>query len=688
MSVGGDINMSSGGITPPPGSAKKAPSPTHVQRRINHICSILLQNDIRDATGLNKEMSKVIEHACSDPEILGHYTDSQIFGIFKQALSHLNQVDDRVHIAISRVDEDKFLTALYAVKAKNLLTIQPQGFHANGDDLARVTQSYDRLKTSIDQVNETSSVLETELGTREFAVCKSLIIGGGDTATHLWLEKYKYQHGQTHKRLAKGELPDTLALAESTGNWLHDYTLAQPYNLLERAEVPSNPSDFATSQSYKKNLYVNARHLYQANIVNMATTDAPLILGSKVQKIEKKENHVSDWKSPESEYRVEIALPNGQNKVVYTSEIDVCAGLGMPRTIFPGEYMSKEEFEHLSTFDNERQFTPLVDGNQFMLTGIEEQSKEKRTIVVFGSGGTATACYRKAFFGKDTGHKPSGFTEESRKNNTLWIARDSIDVAGVGRLVKDAVTHARSSNEVLGATLSKIEYDPATKKLKLLVKVTPLTFQGEEIPNDLRYVKQVDEDLYVIECDQFVYSVGQDASRLETISQEVMADLELSTNPESNMPIGIKSSDDKIHFFGAAALSISARRWPYYPETRRWALESRIPPDAEWPGIMPPSRAQIKEHVISKKLYQVTHVNSNADSITLIGMLLKNAGVRDDDTIMSFINDLLIKRHETDSGITRKTLQTLLSKYNLDSALDVHGHGILSLKRKSPRQSI
>jgi hypothetical protein len=420
----------------------------------------------------------------------------------------------------------------------------------------------------------------------------------------------------------------------------------------------------------------------------MATTDAPLMLGSKVVKIEKRENHTSDWKSPASEYRVEIALSNGKSRFIYTSEIDVCAGLGTPRTIFPGEYMSEEEFEALSTFDNERQFTPLVDGNQFMLTGIEEQSKEKRTIVVFGSGGTSAACYRKAFFGEDAGLKPGGFTEESRKNNTIWIARDNIDAAGYGKLVKEATTHARSSNEVLGGELRKIEYDPATKKLKLIVKITPLKFQGQVIPNDLRRLKRIDENLYEIECDQFVYSIGQDASRLESISQEVMGDLELSTNPESNMPIGIKSTNDKIHFFGAAALSISTRRWPYYPETRRWALESRIPPDAEWPGVMPSSRSQIKEHVISKRRYQVTHVNSNSDSITLIGMLLKNAGVTSDDTIMSFINDLLIKRHETDSGITRKTLETLLSKYNLDKVLDVHGHGILSLKRKSPRSSI
>ena len=79
---------------------------------------------------------------------------------------------------------------------------------------------------------------------------------------------------------------------------------------------------------YEKNAYVNARHLYQSNLVTLSQSEAPLMLNSTVVSIEKYENHKADWQSKAHPYRLKVQTPNGKEKYIYTDTIDIAAGFG------------------------------------------------------------------------------------------------------------------------------------------------------------------------------------------------------------------------------------------------------------------------------------------------------------------------------------------------------------------------
>lgn len=121
-------------------------------------------------------------------------------------------------------------------------------------------------------------------------------------------------------------------IAENSGNWRHDYTLAQPHNILERAPSPANPSDYVSTPYYHSNPYANGRHVYQANQVILAETKAPL-MHAVVQRIEKQQHHLFDWESKHP-YRLIIKTKRGTQKI-YSKEIDICTGLGPAKSIVP-----------------------------------------------------------------------------------------------------------------------------------------------------------------------------------------------------------------------------------------------------------------------------------------------------------------------------------------------------------------
>lgn len=164
-------------------------------------------------------------------------------------------------------------------------------------EINRFETNYDRFCDAKTRINSTSNDLSKLIASQEdyFSV-ESLVIGAGDIGTHLWLNK-KDEHNKTTDSLKKKQIPETLIIAEDYGNWRHDYTLAQTHSLLERYGSPSNPKDFALSSNYETNAQVNARHLYQSNVVSLSETNAPVCIGAKILKVEKQSKHAGDWKA-------------------------------------------------------------------------------------------------------------------------------------------------------------------------------------------------------------------------------------------------------------------------------------------------------------------------------------------------------------------------------------------------------
>lgn len=632
-----------------------ATPPAAKQYKINFICSQLQLCKIHTRKNLIENFGRVVGQICQNPKIFNaQHTAKQNFEIFREAIRSYSAIH-ALKLTLTENDAPLFNKAL----ALGLPEEAPAPIE--GDDLSRVTQNYDRFATSRAKIKKTNQGIATLLEGRGFVECPHIILGSGDTGTSIWLDKYKRHHGQTHKKLTRGEVPDVLMIGESFGSWKQDYSLAQPYSLLERGSERWNPSDYVTREHYASNPRVNARHAYQANVANLAKTDAPL-LETKVLRIEKKGNHLADWRSRDYAYRLIIATPHGQ-KAIYTNEVDICTGLGPAKNGLTGPVMPQNEFERLNRFDPKKKCTPIVDGNQFILTDAEEHSPTGKTVVVYGGGGTAAACYRKAFFGHDVRTEDLEFRDESRKNRTLWIGRDGFAAAGSGKLATSALTGAGRRHELRTAELRAVREDAETGKLHL--SFMPSSKGDKEI---------VPPSLFEIECDQLVYSMGQEDSELRRLTREFDAELALDTDV-TGIPFGVKTPDARIHFFGAAAQAIKPKE--YTAATWKWLHEENIGPDVG-PGSMPPSRSQIKHH-LSKLGIHTTSINVNMDTRYLIRAFLLQAGVPS-DRIAPFIADILEARKIGPGGFSHEALQGLLDKHRLNDLLQIRGHGHLVKK--------
>jgi len=605
------------------------------QSKINYICSCLLKSHIQNSEELFSNFESVMLLIKKNTTIFdGSETES--FQIFQKAVKAYNKVTD-AHIQLLEGDFSQFA---------ELLSLQaPEEEPPLLDELSRVTQSYDRLAKAHHQIDATHSQIIRNLEKSFTATCRSVILGSGDTGTTMWLQKYRPLHRQTQVELAQGNLPPLLMIGGDFGCWRHDYTLAQPHSLLERTGVESNPSDYVSRDFYTSNPYTNARHIYQANMVNLGETDAPLLQKSTVLAIQTKNNYPKNWNSQHHEYRLIIQTPVGI-KVIYTHEIDICTGLGPAKDAISEVLMPQKEFALLSKYAPDKKFTPIIDGNEFMLTATQEQSQIPRTIVVYGGGGTAAACYRKGFFGTDVRTEGRPFSDESQRNRVLWISARGFEAAGSGTLVKAALAAAKSRHELLTQEIGKISYNPHTQKLTL-------DFIGGLDP---------------IECDQLVYSLGQDAAPLRKVVHELEKNLVLDYD-STKMPLAYTTNDRRIHFFGAAAMAIRPKE--YAEATWKWLRAENIGPDVG-PGSMPPSRAQIKKALAIDGIPPES-INVNMDNSQLIGQFLIECGAPT-KAVHDFIKDILDARKQSTAGFPKNYLEALLEKHQLNDYARITGH--------------
>ncbi len=626
------------------GVRKKQKSEQCPQYKINYICSCMQNLEIKNRVDLFYNLKKLTSLINNNPKIFkSSYTEEDCFEIFKQALTAYNRINDCT-IAFSDGDVGK-----HRFKAANPSAPLPQ------DELSRMTRSYDRLVKSHNVKKSIHEGISEILKKQPYSVCSHLVLGAGDTGIEVWLQKYQALHGKTEEKLANGQLPEVLIIAEDHGCWSHDYTLAQPHSFLERKDVKWNPSDYVTEKNYNKNAFVNGRHVYQANQVILAKTEAPLLTAT-MKRIERQEEHSSDWQEKGHEYRMIISTPGG-DKTIYNHEVDICTGLGAPRKI-SNTILPKAEFDRLNQFDNIKKFTPIIDGNQFMLTDSEEHCPDSRSIVVYGGGGTASACFRKAFFGQDKGTQDLEFTEPNRKNSVKWVAR-MLDTVGNGRLASRSVTASTSRNEFQTGDLQKITQDPTTGKLKLLFKkmdpgAVPATFE--------------------IECDQLIFSIGQDDIALKNACKEFQDEMRTDYDVVSGVPIGAQTTDGKIHAYGAASMAIGRTR-NYIESTTDLLKKENIGPDVGV-GTMAPSRAQIKQYASKKFKKSIASVNVNSDSKNVMEKFLGNAGIGF-LTTYHFLEDVMEARKKVGFDLNPTVLQQLLDKHSINGFVQITGHGYL-----------
>lgn len=630
---------------------KKSILPQDIRQfEINSICSCLLFNKIKTTQDLTDRLEQLVERIQQNPQVFKTtYTTEQCFEILKMSISRYNAIN-AFHINLNNSQHMQALAAFILKHPHKPVSAQQD------DDLSRVTKSYDRFEISLEKEQSTSKSLLSLLKDKDFSVIPEVILGSGDNGTTLWLEKFKALHGTTSLTLSKGQLPPVIIIGENSGSWKHDYTLAQTYGALERDPGLENPGSYLSTEHDKKNPYANARHVFQANQTNLAYTDAPLLRAS-VLKIEKRELHEKDWKSPEQTYRVIVQTPYGTKKI-YTDLLNICTGLGPSRNIIADQLLPTSEFQRLNQFDEKKGFTPIVDGNKFMLTCSEEHCKGHRTIIIYGGGGTAAACFRKGFYGHDIRTEYCDFSEQHQKNSITWISKQ-LDTVGTGKLAVTAVNAAQCCGQCLVGVLTTIQEQSNGKLL--------LTFQNHDLSKS-----------FSLECDQLVCSVGQDDQVMRGICNEIEGDLELVYDG-THMVLNVSSPDKKLTYYGAAAMAVRGKE--YSKATWEWLQSENIQGDVG-PGSMPPSRAQIRRYLFITQL-PCTSVHANMDSTDSIKKFFENAGIPS-ALVSLFLHDLLLLRKGHPSGAMHEELKALLIRHHIDHVIEVKGDQQFVLKGSNP----
>lgn len=614
------------------------------QKSINAICSYFIPYKVRSTYDLSLHLPEIIAKIYNDPKIF-NVNDSVLrrIEIFKDAISaYARATDFNVKIP------ENINWKLFQIEECEHPSILP----TQEDDLSKVTHSYDQFLNAEIHNEKMSREITKILDIKE-GVCDSIILGAGDTGTTLWLEKYKSQHFKASKFISEGTLPNVLIVASCFGNWKHDYTLAQTQSSLERTTGQMNPGDFLPTEFYENNPQANARHVFQANQVCLGNTQAPIIK-MDVLKIEKRENHAG-WAKDDYPYRLIARLPSGEEKSIYTRHIEICTGLGAANVNVNASVIKSEDLQKLKQFDAKLGYTPFVDGNEFVLTNSQE-SRNNKVIVIYGGGGTASAIYRKSFFGTDIRTYNRPYTPGNQKNTVNWVFREFI---GTGKMAQTALQMATKRNEVFQGDLVKISQR-----------------KDGRLSLEFKLHKMIDGSTSKeLICDQLVYSIGQDDVQAKQLCHEVSDDLKIHSD-DSGMLLYISTPDNNIKFYGSAAISF--RKAEVMKQTTSWLNAQNIGGDVG-PGSMPPTRAQVKRYLELQHGMKPESINANMDTTCLIGEYLRDAHV-EKPIVDAFLADLLLARKDDTYGCSRNKLEQLLKKYGLDKIFNIYGHSHLVIK--------
>ena len=668
--------------------------------QINALIVSLHKNKILTTRELNSNLDTFLGHIGSNvPLSIGWET-------FKKAIHKYNAECDgslRVTDELKSAFDRKFSQRL----------IIPSVYEK--EDLKRMVDSYDTFLVAKKDVAKTSDALLGIVSANETDAfsCENIIIGAGDNAVTLWTEKFTDQYKTAEQSIAKGSIPDVLVLAEGVGSWgKSDYMFEQSHNLLERAGQ-ANPADFTTQKTYQSNARVNARHLDQANHIIRAKTGMP-ILPSSVSVIEKKDKHTNNWpeKYKDFEYKLKIELNGDPSKVktIYTNNIDVCSGLGTARDVFPALFKDSEESKtiqkKLTSYDAAKGFTPLVSGNDFMLTPREEKKAHEanRRILVLGGGGGAAAVFRKAAFLEDTGKTFANIGDSNPPNTDIrWIARAGFGDVILAQQAQEAVDWGKKKGLLNEGTITsvveqsdgsllatfkmyeRIEGGSDLKSDDLKMKIQTLEQDAEKVGDKNVKIEKVtlgNVEQYVIArtqsivCDQIVAAAGQDSALMKTQFLKDLGKLDATTI--DGIVTGIHSADEKIQFHGAAAIALGD--WAVSSSMQSDLDKANAPQDASVAGIMPPAREQVRtSQNKDTEADLVRHLNLNTVNPKFLAKVLEAGGLNTKE-VTQFMDFVHKQKKSRSTGISRDDIEGYIKENNLAEQIDLVGLSSIAIK--------
>lgn len=567
-----------------------------------------------------------------------------------------------------------------------------------------------------------------------------VILGRGVAATNLFARKFRRDSGVSrhtrhpeHEVLTsvQSEMSQVLAIGFDRGNWNEiNYSLAQPQNLLENPELPFGPGDFISTEDLTDNVYVDAKTMYQATVINQVLFKMPF-LNAIVTEISA--NQESGYP-----YSLRLKLPGAKKSIrILAKSIDICSGLGAERNIFP-EYEGKKYMNDLAFTDASRTDPVLgakriIGGYEYMLsnkpfehipTGFDGKPYRK-TILVYGGGGNATAVVRKSLFNHD---RPDAVVAGLRSpdeavNDVYWIARSGVDAAGSGTKAMQAIEFCTRFKRLIIAELQSV----TNFNYALLVtyhRFTPLNhdelaFHNFLTPTDDLSKEAVDalpetSDPYIdsklrsgekiltkwkingvvvpvyaesesIVCDQFVYSVGAEANGGEAhpgvrALVKKLAPMQL-LKTSGGVPLAWTNQEKSVQIHGAAAVSYG---WEFFDSLRTNELANRATLDGEWPGVMPPTFAAMK---LLPECGPVTTINLMTDFLEAIDLFLKESHFTEIER-EQFINKVIHWRRTMEpwglSGADLShELNSLLSLLNKQDMLEIIPGSLSTIRRSA-----
>ncbi|QAU23628.1 hypothetical protein EO087_06230 [Dyella sp. M7H15-1] len=351
-----------------------------------------------------------------------------------------------------------------------------------------------------------------------------------------------------------------------------------------------------------------------------------------------------------------------------------------------GSLLNQSDYKRLSTFDQKKGFTPIVDGNAFILSDKECSSLgEGRRIMVWGGGGTAAAATRRGLFLQDTPDiKMTPETYQHRKNDVIWIARNGFDTLRDGTLAVDAKsTLGQTGNLWPNCELVAIK-SLANGKLQITIdRYRPAETSADPKTVIMRKIEGVElaciREREVVEVDQLVYSLGQENRGIEQIFDgiDISANtIDMVRDKEMNVPLyGTLKGHPDIQFHGAAltAGTLGAKSANIMEEV---VTSENIPPDVG-PGSMPLAWSTIRASHFSNSGVYYPSVNASIDYRALIDKHLQSWGITDPAVRSAFLDDIVQHRTDTRGGIPASSINMLLEKHDLKHLLTIDGAGML-----------
>ena len=567
-----------------------------------------------------------------------------------------------------------------------------------------------------------------------------VILGRGVAATNLFARKFRRDSGVSrhtrhpaHEVLnsVQREMSQVLAIGFDRGNWNEiNYSLAQPQNLLENPELPYGPRDFISTKDLSDNVYVDAKTMYQATVVNQVLYKMPF-LNAIVSEI-------STNQESEYPYSLSLKLP-GVNKTIriLAKSIDICSGLGAERNIFPEyegkKYMNEAAFKEASRIDPFLGAKRIIGGYEYMLSNEPfehipmgfDGKPYRKTILVYGGGGNATAVVRKSLFNHDRSDAvvaDLGSPDEA-VNDVYWIARSGVDAAGSGTKAMQAIEFCTHFKRLIIAELQSVT-NFQSALLVTFYRFTPLN-HAELLSHD--FLTPTDDlskeaidalpeasDPYVnfkinsgemvltkwkingvvvpvfaekesIVCDQFVYSVGAEANGGEehpgvrSLVKKLGPMQLLKTS--GGVPLAWTNQEKSLQIHGAAAVSYG---WEFFDALRTNELANRATLDGEWPGVMPPTFAAMK---LLPECGPVTTINLMTDFLEAIDLFLKESHFSEMER-EQFINKVIKWRRTLEPwGIAgedlHQELNILLGTLNKQDMIEIIPGSLSTIRRSA-----